>query len=162
MKGVDDTDDPRDHLRLAPSHGLSLIHGERKAGIPMDSIGDEQTRPALTSIVVKVDGDRVVATATLALNGYVLHGTAEGNRSDRTSHIASATLDSISELLSGSASIENAMVVDVEGRQVALTIVRVESEGITDMLVGSAIVRGDHEDATARSVLSALNRRLSR
>ncbi|MGV1037689.1 MAG: hypothetical protein ACOYD0_11795 [Candidatus Nanopelagicales bacterium] len=159
---MEETNDPRDHLRLASSRGLSLIRGERKAGIPVESIGEDQSRPALTSIVVKVAGDWVVATATLALNGQVLHGSAEGIRSDRTSHVASATLDSISGLLSGTASVENAMVVDVNGREIALTIVRVESDGTTEMLVGSAIVRGDHEDATARSVLSALNRRLTR
>lgn len=159
---VDDPNDPRDHIHLASSRGLSLIQGDRKAGIPVESFGDEQSRPALTSIVVKVEGDWVVATATLALNGRVLHGCAEGDASDRTSHVASATLDSVSVLLYGSASVENALVVDVDGREIALTIVRVESEGTTEMLVGSAIVRGDHEHATARSVLSALNRRLTR
>lgn len=162
VKDVDDNNNTREHLRLASRRGLSLIQGERRAGIPIESPDDEPNRPALTSIVVKVEGDWVAATATLALNGRVLHGCAEGDDSDRTWHVALATLDAISDLLSGTASIENALIVDVDGREVALTIVRVKSDGTTDMLVGSALVRGDHEDATARSLLSALNRRLTR
>ena len=53
-------------------------------------------------------------------------------------------------------------MIEIGGRDVSLTILRLDSEDPAEILVGSAIIRGDVEDATARSVLSALNRRLSR
>ena len=58
--------------------------------------------------------------------------------------------------------LETAEVIEIGGRDVSLTILRLDSEDPAEILVGSAIIRGDVEDATARSVLSALNRRLSR
>lgn len=116
--------------------------------------------------MMRTDGDRTTATATLALFGRVLSGTHAGDASDRTLVVAEATLRALEPLLGSPASIESAQVVEVAGRDVALTILQLErGEGAPerrpDVLVGSAMVRGDWEDATARSVLSALNRRLA-
>jgi len=130
---------------------------------PVDESFNERTpRPALTSIAVRVDGDRLEATATLALNGRVLTGASLGDTSDRTAIVASATLGAVSSMIDCTAEVDTATIVDVSGHVVAVTVLRLDSDGPADLLVGSAIVRGDSEDATARSVLSALNRRLSR
>ena len=157
----DDTVDPRDHLRLASSRPFALIHNAE--GDPIDEpLAYGTPRPALTSIAVVVDGDRLEATATLALNGRVLTGQCMGDASDRTAVVASATLGALAALLDCEAEVESATILDIAGRDVALSILRLNSASPHDLLVGSAIVRGDVEDATARSVLSALNRRLSR
>lgn len=119
-------------------------------------------RPALTSIVVRTDGDRIEAVATLALNGRVLTGQCHGSRADQIRVIASATLGAVAALLDCDASVEDAQVVQLSGHHVSIAVLRLESPEPDEILVGSALLRGDLEDATARSVLSALNRRLSR
>jgi hypothetical protein len=132
-------------------HGADPVDEPLEFGTP---------RPALTSIVVRFDADRVEATATLALNGRVLTGQSAGNASERISIIASATVGAVNALLDCEASVDSALVADINGHSVALTILNLDDGD--EVLVGSALVRGDLEDATARSVLSALNRRLSR
>lgn len=119
-------------------------------------------RPALTSITVQRSGGRVSATAALALTGQVLTGRATRDDGDRVLAIAQATLAAVQPLLAAPADVESAQVIAVPGRQVAVTVLTLAAEsGTGQVLVGSALVRGDLEDALARSVLSALNRRLS-
>lgn len=159
---MDDHNDSRDYLRLASSRPLSLIDGSGESDPADEPLAYGTPRPALTSIAVKVDGDRIEATATLALNGRVLTGQSMGDVGDRTAIIASATLGAVSGLLDSEAALETAELLDVGGHSIAISILRLDSEDPAEILVGSAIIRGDVEDATARSVLSALNRRLSR
>ncbi len=159
---MDESDEPRDRLRLASSRRLSLV-GQGEASDPVDDpLAYGTPRPALTSIAIRADGDRIEVTATMALYGQVLTGTSAGDAPDRTAIIADATLSALSSLLDAEATIVSAQIVDISGHDVALTIVTLLAEGSTKFLVGSALVRGDSEDATARSVLSALNRRLAR
>lgn len=159
---MDEQKDSRDHLRLASSRPLSLIDGSGQSDPADEPLAYGTPRPALTSIAVKVDGQRVEATATLALNGRVLTGQSMGSITERTAIIASATLGAVSALLDSPATLESADLIDVSGRDVAISVLRLDAESPAEILVGSAIIRGDVEDATARSVLSALNRRLSR
>lgn len=159
---MDEQPEGRDHLRLASSRPLSVIDGFDIPDPVDEPLAYGTPRPALTSIAVRVDGDRIDATATLALNGRVLTGHSMGDAADRISIIASATLGAVGALLGCEATVEQANVVDISGHEVALTILRLEAGDPQELLVGSALIRGDIEDATARSVLSALNRRLSR
>ncbi len=118
-------------------------------------------RPALTSISVRRAGQTLIATTSLALSGRVLSGTASRTDGDRERAIALATLDALRPLLPDAVEVESAQVVAIPGRRVALTVVEFPDESDQyQVLVGSALVRGDMEDALARSVLSALNRRL--
>lgn len=118
-------------------------------------------RPALTSISVRRSGSTLVATTSLALGGRVLSGTATDHDGDRERVVAHATLDALRPLLTDRAEIESAQVVQLPGRRVALSVVVLPGAAREyQVLVGSALVRGDVEDALARSVLSALNRRL--
>jgi hypothetical protein len=58
--------------------------------------------------------------------------------------------------------VESTQVIAIPGRRIAVTVVEFPDESQAyQVLVGSALVRGDVEDALARSVLSALNRRLN-
>lgn len=157
----------RDRLRIASSQPLSLVNHPSNSDPAEDPLAFGTPRPALTSIALCSEGDRIEATATLALHGRILSATTHGDASDRTAVVARTTLSALEPLLSCPAFIESAQIVDVGGRDVALCIVGLEppngaSGPALSVLVGSAMVRGDYEDATARSVLSALNRRLSR
>ena len=159
---MDEQSGGRDHLRLASSRPLSVIDGLDLSDPVDEPLAFGTPRPALTSIVVRIDGSRVEATATLALNGRVLTGQSWGERDSRTLIIANATLGAVSPLLDCEARVDHADVIRFADHAIALTIVTLESGEPDEVLVGSALIRGDVEDATARSVLSALNRRLSR
>lgn len=159
---VDDDFGRRDHLRLASSQPLLLINGGDERHVTDEPHDDGTPRPAFTSIAVHYDGDRVEATATLALNGRVLTGSSVGDAADRTSVVAWATLSAVSVLLDFEVTIDSALVMDMTGHDVAVSILRIATTATeSELLVGSALVNGDIEDATARSVLSALNRRLN-
>ena len=76
--------------------------------------------------------------------------------------MAGATLAALTELLGIPAQIESAQVLDVANREVALVSLVLTIPRLGDQaLVGSALVRGDEEDAVARAVLAAVNRRLA-
>lgn len=156
--------DERDtHLRLASSRPMAVLPGGlADSGDPAEEPLPAGTpRPALTSISVRRSGRRVSATAALALTGQVLTGHASREDSDRALAIAQATLDAVRPLLEHAAEVESAQVVTVPGREVALTVLNLSAGSLPGrVLVGSALIRGDLEDALARSVLSALNRRL--
>ena len=82
--------------------------------------------------------------------------------SQRARIVAQATLRALGELLGSTAEVESA-AVHVHGEHlVAVTLLAVMAPRTGAQLVsGSAVVRGDEADAVARSVLDALNRRLS-
>ena len=53
-------------------------------------------------------------------------------------------------------------MVEAGLREVALSVITLEIPRLGEqVLCGSALVRGDEEDAVARSVLAAVNRKLS-
>jgi hypothetical protein len=91
-----------------------------------------------------------------------MSGQAVREDGDRERAIAQATLDALRPLLPESVDVESTQVIAIPGRRIAVTVVEFPDESQAyQVLVGSALVRGDVEDALARSVLSALNRRLT-
>ena len=162
MADVDEYSGGRDHLRLASSRPLSVVEGSDISDPVDEPLADGTPRPALTSIAVRTHSDRLEATTTLALNGRVLTGQSMGDSKHRVAIVAAATLGAVIPLLDCDGIVEEARIVEIEGHDVALTILRLDSSSAGELLVGSALIRGDAEDATARSVLSALNRRLTR
>ena len=158
------TDDRESHLRLASSRPMSVLPGGRSdtEDPDEDPLAPGTPRPALTSISVRRTGGSVSATCSLALAGKVLTGSATRTDADRERAIALATLDALRPLLPENVDVESAQVIAIPGRKVALTVLEFPDETRPyQVLVGSALVRGDVEDALARSVLSALNRRLN-
>ena len=121
-------------------------------------------RPALTSITVKsAEGESEVAVS-LAIGGSVFsgHATGPGAPIHRARIVASATLAALTELLGIPAAVESAQLLEIGMREVAVTVLSVTIPRLGEqVLVGSALVRGDEEDAVARAVLAAVNRRLA-
>jgi hypothetical protein len=76
--------------------------------------------------------------------------------------VARATLAALSDLLGQTVEVESADLLDAGTRSVAVTVLTVVAPRQGEQVVsGSAVVRGDEADAVARSVLDALNRRLT-
>lgn len=127
-----------------------------------EALASGTPRPALTSISVRRSGASVLASASLTLRGTFMSGQAVREDGDRERAIAQATLDALRPLLPESVDVESTQVIAIPGRRIAVTVVEFPDESQAyQVLVGSALVRGDVEDALARSVLSALNRRLT-
>lgn len=142
---------------------MSDAHILARAADPADDpLSAGTPRPALTAISVKRAGSEVSATASLTLDGRIMTGRATRHDGDRERTIATATLAALTEMLPTDVELESSQVIAIPGRTVALTVVRFpDGSGRQQPLVGSALVRGEVEDALARSVLSALNRRLN-
>ncbi len=121
-------------------------------------------RPALTSITVKnADGESEVSVS-LAIGGSVFsgHATGPGSPVHRARIVASATLVALTELLGIPTAVESAQLLEIGMREVAVTVLTLNIPRLGEqILVGSALVRGDEEDAVARAVLAAVNRRLA-
>ncbi len=127
-----------------------------------EALAEGTPRPALTSISVRRSGTSVLASAHLTLQGSQMSGQAVRDDGNRERAIALATLDALRPLLPESVDVESTQIVAIPGRRIAVTVVEFPDESQPyQVLVGSALVRGDVEDALARSVLSALNRRLT-
>jgi len=124
----------------------------------------DETRPALTSIsTMKADGETVVdVTLSIGREVYSGHATGPSGPMHRPRVIASATLAALTELLGIPAQVESSQILEVGMREVAITTLTLTIPRLGDQaLCGSALVRGDEEDAVARSVLAAVNRRLA-
>ncbi len=122
-------------------------------------------RPAIGSIMVRTAGSEAEALVTVAATGgHLFEGRAIGPAGaiHRCRLVAQATLVALGELLGSTATVESSQIVDSGPREVALTVLSVSIPRLGEqLLTGSALVRGDGSEAVARSVLDALNRRLS-
>jgi hypothetical protein len=157
---IGDTDDELD----SASDTDSASAGSRRSETPAaHSDAEMHPRPALTSITVSTSDGESHVRVDLLVDGVTFSGNASGPGAPahRPRIVASATLDALTELIGMPAQIESAQIAEAGVRAVALTGLVIHVPRFGDQtLCGSAIVRGDAEDAVARSVLAALNRRL--
>ena len=131
---------------------------------PDEDVDVSSPRPALTSITVHTRDGETEVTVALAIGGSVFHGTATGPGAPghRPRIVGQATLVALTELLGIPATVESSQVIEVGLREVALSVLTLSIPRLGEqVLCGSAMVRGDAEDAVARSVLAAVNRRLA-
>lgn len=144
--------------------------GEAEASGPSLDPDDPETsqenpvRPALRSIGVRTAEGETEATVVLMVDGSDYPGTANGPGLPvhRPRIVAHAAVQAVSELLGLPAHIESAQLLEVGLRQVAVTVLSLSIPRLGEqVLCGAALVRGDQDDAVARSVLAALNRRLT-
>jgi hypothetical protein len=129
-----------------------------------EEVDESLPRPALTSITVRNSDGETHVDVILAIAGSVFSGHADGpsNPLHRPRIVAQATLVALTELLGIPAQIESAQVIEVAHREIALTTLTLTIPRLGEQaLCGSALVRGDEEDAVARAVLAAVNRRLA-
>ncbi len=150
-------------VQIPDSPADAVEAGETLASAAADA-DEALPRPALTSITVRNSEGESHINVTLAIAGSVFSGEADGPSSPlhRPRIVATATLVALSELLGIPAQIESSQILDVGNREVALTTLSITIPRLGEQtLCGSALVRGDAEDAVARSVLAAVNRRLA-
>lgn len=125
--------------------------------------GGTSSRVMIATITAQTSGLETTATVTLAADGKLHEGAsvAPATASSRPRMVARATLDAVMRILPlGACEVEQAEVVGVGGRRVAVSVIEILSPDGELIVTGSALVRGDEADAVARSVLDAVNRRL--
>ncbi|MDQ6649364.1 MAG: hypothetical protein M3Z02_04530 [Actinomycetota bacterium] len=121
------------------------------------------SRPVIDSITVRTTGTQATATVIVMTGSDRFEGTSAGPAapSGRPRLVAKATLEAVRGLLQVPAELEQAAIVAVGGVLVAVSVVQVNGRSGEQTMSGSAVTRGDEADAVARSLLDALNRRLS-
>lgn len=122
-----------------------------------------RTRPVIVSIEDDdlVDGDTRV-TVRLDWAERAWHGQAIGGGDARVRLAGEATLDAVSQIVSGAIDLELLAVATTDLGDTRVALAQVRYAG-TDVLVGSALQReADGRLAAVRAVMDALNRRLER
>lgn len=111
--------------------------------------------PSAITISVRRSGATLSAHTTLTYPDTVLVGEAHRDDDNRMRAIAQATLAALRDV--SDSSLESAQIISVPGRKIAVTVVEFpDAHGSYRAFVGSALVRGEVEDAVARSVLDAI------
>lgn len=129
-----------------------------------DSASSARTRPSVSAVTVRSAGTDLEAVVDLTLGEISWTGQSRGAASaaSRPRLVANATLEALTDLLGLTAELEYAGIHPAGERQVVVAVVSVVEPRLGPQPVsGSAIVRGDVADASARAVLDALNRRLT-
>jgi hypothetical protein len=126
-------------------------------------VAPARTRALIGTITVETSGLHAEAAVQLTAGDVVVEGRARAPRgpASRPRLIARATLDAVSQLGQMDAcEVAHSTVVHFSGHEVAVCLVQLFGESGEQLVSGSAVVRTDSDDAIARSVLDALNRRL--
>jgi hypothetical protein len=124
-----------------------------------------EERPFLATIDQSLAGDRVKVSVALGWSENMYEGAAEGTAdpAHRARLVGAATLAAVEAITSGRSKYDLTAVGTSDLGPVRIALVQVREIGWSDYLIGSALIReGDPASATAKAILDALNRRISR
>lgn len=147
--------------QLEEDDARDVVEAARAATAPTDP---SAPRPALTSISTDLTPTEARVTVDLAIGPAAHRGEARGPAvgAQRPRIVAEAAVAALVELLDVACSVHHAAVVPAGEQRVAVAVVGVTIPRLGEqVLTGSALVRGDEWEAVVRSVLAAVNRRLS-
>jgi hypothetical protein len=141
--------------------------GEAGGGHPGHGNGFlKELRIVIEGVTAVRDGLRCTAQVSLRRDEEAVLGVAEGSAASSVAPrlVAEATLDALRRLEPGAsrADIEDAAVVRMGERRVAVVTLVLLVPPYEEVVVGSAVVRGSAEqEALCRAVLDGTNRRLA-
>lgn len=116
-------------------------------------------RPALVRVASETSGFDSDIRVGLRLDGSDHEGTARGPATSGLRLVAQAVIDAVKTKLDASAvEVEFADVVMAGQRQVAVAVLRILTGRGDHVVVGSALIRRDSNDAMAKAALDAVNR----
>jgi hypothetical protein len=147
--------------------GLSVDH--KRISVAQVEEGASTTwgsgRLRLVGVRFTTDAARAEAEVKVEFDDVIHAGRASGPASgaNRLRVAAEAALAAVSEYFNSGyqLSLDDVLVVGVRDKRIALTIMTILTSGGEDILTGSSLIRGAEQDAVARSVLDALNRRFT-
>lgn len=146
---------------------VSVVQLERDSARNAPEAPAPLPRPVISAISAEASGLRTLVRVTLAFDDIEAVGFAEGTIASTARHrlVASATLDALRQLTPAAEclDVDSAQVVRVGTQDVAVVTVVAVQPPEEHVISGSAVVRLHQEqDAVARAVLDATNRRLPR
>lgn len=149
-----------DEKPIADANGNGRVAATVKAVVTSE-------RVIVDRVLVDKQDTRTTATVNLRRGGQEVVGTAEGTAAStaRWRIVAEAALDALRRLepTAANVAIETAGVQRVGDRELGIVTLVLVTPPHEELLAGVAPVRGgSEEDAVARAVLDATNRRLSR
>ncbi|MDH4308839.1 MAG: hypothetical protein OEX04_15335 [Acidimicrobiia bacterium] len=124
-----------------------------------------EERPFLGTIDQRLRNDRVSVVVTLGWAEDMYEGVVEGPADpvQRARLVGEATLRAVETMSGGRARFDLSAVGTSDLGPVKIALVQVREVGWSDYLIGSSLIReGDPASATAKAVLDAVNRRISR
>ncbi len=134
---------------------------------PMPEVPEQNTggrRPVISRMQLVSSGLEVTATVSLIYQDAVVRGESTGTATQTGVHraVATAALRALEQLVDAKARFEVDQVEVAQGGKdrTVLVAVTMVSNGGTDRLTGTAVVREDVRQATIRAALDAVNRRL--
>ncbi len=168
----------RDVRALAQTvFGLELDHrivsvAQLDDGASSDARAVETAAPAIesrlrvASVAVEAGGVRAEARVVLADGEREFSGYAEGSGATvaRAQLVATATLDALrqADVHADALHVDGAQVARMASQKVAIVTLVYVDPPLELFVSGSAVVRQDRDDAVARALLDATNRRLAR
>lgn len=135
---------------------ISVVQLDEAAGFAATA------RAGITEVGVVQAGLNVTAHVSIRDGDEVHRGTAQGSSSatGRNRAVAQATVAAVQPLVGDNnlVDLEGVDVVNVLGRQLAVSLLHLQTARTELTLAGSALIRDAVPDAIARSVLDAMNR----
>ncbi len=124
-----------------------------------------EDRPFLATIDQRLENGRASVSVAIGRGNKQYTGTAEGTSDpyQRARLVGEATLRAVEELTAHRHSFDLTAIGTSDLGPVRIALAQIRETGWSDYLIGSAMVRDDDSaTATAKAVLDALNRRISR
>jgi hypothetical protein len=124
-----------------------------------------EDRPFLGTIDQRIEGDRVKVAVTLGWAEDMYEGKVQGSSdtAQRARLVGEATLRAIESMTANQVKFDLTAAGMSDLGPVKIALVQVRQVGWSDYLIGSCLIReGDPAAATAKAVLDAVNRRISR
>lgn len=154
-------------LEDVDGHGAPVTATPSSNGSSSVSAAQSTARVIVESVLVAKQDLKATATVTLRRDGEQVVGTADGTVAStaRWRIVAEASLNALRllEPAAASVAIEMAGVQRIGDRELGIVTLVLEIPPNEELLAGVAPVRaGSEEDAVARAVLDATNRRLAR
>ncbi len=124
-----------------------------------------EDRPFLATIDQRLENGRVAVSVAIGRGDTQFVGAADGSSDpqQRARLVGEATLRAIEELTEHRHVFDLTAIGTSDLGPVRIALAQIRETGWSDYLIGSAMVRDDDAaTATAKAVLDALNRRISR
>ena len=124
-----------------------------------------EDRPFLATIDQRLENGRASVSVAIGQGDRQFTGAAEGasDPSQRARLVGEATLRAVEALTEQRHSFDLTAIGTSDLGPVRIALAQIRESGWSDYLIGSAMVRDDDAaTATAKAVLDALNRRISR
>jgi hypothetical protein len=140
-------------------HTAEVVPEGEAASAPEPVVRGRSARPALVRVAASTAGFDADVKVVVSVGGAEREGVARGSATAGLKLVAQAVVDAVGPHIGANAvEVEFADVVPAGMRRVAVTVLRLLTGRGDHVIVGSALLRRDPNDAMAKAALDAVNR----